>query len=188
METPSNETGGWAKRGGTWWDLRGSIPKEMLEEINGQDLGKVAEKNKTCKCHRELDGWWVSIQNQLNDLFTLRTFKDNYYASLEVAGHMLQLLGQGMRIQVYHLAVSPSLQRVQSRQERVFSCFNAWYTEVFTQGGEGQGTAMEERTSQAPEMILQRRVVYGCFFLTSPLFVLALSLLFSSPSHMFSWG
>ena len=40
--------------------------------------------------------------------------------------------------------------------------------------------------SQVPEMILQRRVVYGRFFLTSPLFVLALSLLFSAPSHMFS--
>ena len=154
----------------------------------GKIWGKLWRRIKHASRCRELDRWWVSIQNQLNDLFTLRTFKDNYYASLEVAGHMLQLLGQGMRIQVYRSVVSPSLRRVQSCQERVFSCSEAWYTEAFTQGGEEQGTAMEEWMSQAPEMILQRQVVYGHFFLTSPLFVLALSLLFSALSHMFSWG
>lgn len=154
----------------------------------GKIWGKLWRRIKHASRCRELDRWWVSIQNQLNDLFTLRTFKDNYYTGLEAAGHMLQLLGQGMRIQVYRSVVSPSLRRVQSCQERVFSCSEAWYTEAFTQGGEEQGTAMEEWMSQAPEMILQRQVVYGRFFLTSPLFVLALSPLFSAPSHMFSWG
>ena len=63
METPSNETGGWVKRGGTWWDLGGPMPKEMLEEIDGQDLGKVAEKNKTRKSLQRT-GWMVSINSK----------------------------------------------------------------------------------------------------------------------------
>ena len=63
METPSNETGGWVKRGRTWWDLGGPMPKEMLEEIDGQDLGKVVEKNKTCKLPQRT-GWMVSINSK----------------------------------------------------------------------------------------------------------------------------
>ena len=51
------------KRGGTWWDLGGPMPKEMLEEIDGQDLGKVAEKNKTRKSLQRT-GWMVSINSK----------------------------------------------------------------------------------------------------------------------------
>ena len=84
------------------------------------------------------------------------TFKDHYYTTLETAGHMLQLLGQGKGTPVCCLAVLPSLRKVQGHQEKVFSCSEAWYMAVFTQGGEGQGTTMEKRTSQALERILWR--------------------------------
>ena len=44
-------------------DLGGPMPREMLEEINGQDLGKVTEKNKTRKFPQRT-GWMVSINSK----------------------------------------------------------------------------------------------------------------------------
>ena len=61
------------KKGGEWWDMGGLMSKEMLEErrakhtileeTNGQDLGKVVEKNKTHKLPQRI-GRMVSINSK----------------------------------------------------------------------------------------------------------------------------